>query len=32
MKIGIVTVYNSINSGSFWQAKALEIFLQKNRI
>lgn len=29
MKICIVTVYNSINSGSFWQARALEITLQK---
>lgn len=29
MKICIVTVYNSINSGSFWQAKAMEIFLKK---
>ena len=27
MKIIIVTVYNSINSGSFWQAKALETYL-----
>ncbi len=29
MKICIVTVYNSINSGSYWQAKALEIKLKK---
>lgn len=28
MKLSIVTVYNSINSGSFWQAKALEIYLK----
>ena len=29
MKICIVTVYNSINSGSFWQAQALKIVLEK---
>ena len=29
MKICIVTVYNSINSGSFWQARALGILLEK---
>ena len=28
-KVGIVTVYNSINSGSFWQAKSLEIYYTK---
>lgn len=28
MKICIVTVYDSINSGSFWQAKALETFFK----
>lgn len=27
MKIGIITVYNSINSGSFWQAKSMQEFL-----
>ena len=29
MKVCVVTVYNSVNSGSFWQAKALEIYLKK---
>lgn len=29
MKVCIVTVYNSVNSGSFWQAKALGLYLQK---
>ena len=29
MKICIVTVYNSINSGSYWQAKALETYLKE---
>lgn len=30
MKVCVVTVYNSINSGSYWQAKALEMFLENN--
>lgn len=29
MKVCIVTVYNSINSGSFWQAKALGVILER---
>lgn len=29
MKVCIVTVYNSINSGSYWQARALGIVLEK---
>ena len=29
MKVCIVTVYNSINSGSYWQAKALGMTLEK---
>lgn len=29
MKVCIVTVYNSINSGSYWQAKALGMALEK---
>lgn len=32
INVCIVTVYNSVNSGSFWQAKAFEIFLRKNNI
>ena len=28
MRVCIVTVYNSINSGSFWQARALGLFLE----
>ena len=28
MKVCIVTVYNSVNSGSFWQAKALQKYLE----
>lgn len=31
-KFCIVTVYNSINSGSYWQAKALEIYLKNKDI
>lgn len=27
MKIGIITVYNSVNSGSYWQANALQKFM-----
>ena len=29
MKVCVVTVYNSINSGSFWQAEALKIILNQ---
>lgn len=29
MRVCIVTVYNSINSGSFWQARALGLFLER---
>ena len=29
MRVCIVTVYNSINSGSYWQARTLEIILER---
>ena len=29
-KICIVTIYNSVNSGSYWQAKALQDYLKEN--